>query len=154
MATPSYTLRTFEPADYAQAYALWTVTEGMGLGASDTCEAIASFLERNPGLSLVACEGQTIIGTLLCGHDGRRGYLHHLAVARPQRRRGIANRLVNECTAKLAALRIEKCNLFLFANNTEGRAFWLRQGWTPRGDVEIIQKNLRPAATSRCSCNC
>src|SRR5580692_3692620 len=96
---------TIEPmtiADFDDVTALWQKTEGVGLNESDTREAIAIFLERNPGLSLIARDGRRkIIGAVLCGHDGRRGYLHHLAVASEHRRQGIGKTLVEACLSKL-----------------------------------------------------
>lgn len=149
-----YTLREMAIADYDAVHALWLKTEGMGLGASDTREAIVAFLERNPGLSLVACDptGQ-ILGAVLCGHDGRRGYLHHLAVDKNQRKNGIGRALIDTCLDKLALLKIQKCNLFLFASHKEGRTFWLHQGWTAREDIVLVQKELKPEAKD-CGCNC
>jgi putative acetyltransferase len=82
------------------------------------------------------------VGAVLCGHDGRRGYLHHLAVAPSHRRQGIGRALVNVCLVNLAALKIQKCNLFLFAAHTPGRTFWLRQGWSVREDIALVQKEL------------
>jgi len=149
-----FSLRPLTIADYDPVYALWLQTEGMGLGESDTREATASFLDRNPGLSLVASNAQgTIVGTVLCGHDGRRGYLHHLAVARAQRKKGIGRALVDACLEKLATLKIVKCNLFIFADNTAGRTFWLHQGWASREDIVLVQKTLTPEKKS-CSCTC
>jgi putative acetyltransferase len=149
----NYTLRPFTIADYDAVYALWLQTEGMGLNDSDTREAIAAFLERNCGLSAVACTAVgMIVGAVLCGHDGRRGYLHHLAVARSHRKQGIGRALVDQCLARLAAHKIQKCNLFLFANNTEGRTFWLKQGWTTREDIVLVQTVLKPGDNDGCSC--
>lgn len=150
----NFALRPLALADYDAVYALWSRTEGMGLGASDTREAIAFFLDRNPGLSLVACDATShIVGAVLCGHDGRRGYLHHLAVEKDLRKHGIGRALVDACLDKLAALKIEKCNLFLIAANTEGRTFWLHQGWTAREDIVLVQKNIGPGKTG-CGCTC
>ena len=151
----NYTLRPLTIADYDAVYALWQQTEGMGLNDSDTRDAIASFLDRNAGLSAVACDSRDkIIGAVLCGHDGRRGYLHHLAVDRAQRKKGIGRALVNACLDKLAALKIQKCNLFLFANNTEGRTFWLHQGWSAREDIVLAQKELKSDNSTPCSRSC
>jgi putative acetyltransferase len=150
----TYTLRTLTIADYEAVYALWQQTEGMGLGDSDSREAIASFLDRNNGLSAVALgtpDGK-IVGAVLCGHDGRRGYLHHLAVERAHRKQGIGRALVKECLAKLAALKIQKCNLFLFASHTEGRTFWLKQGWSAREDIVLVQKELTAESRNRRGC--
>jgi putative acetyltransferase len=150
----NYTLRPLTTSDYDVVYALWQKSEGMGLSDSDSREAIAAFLERNCGLSTVACspDGQ-IVGAVLCGHDGRRGYLHHLAVALSCRKRGIGRALVNECLTKLASLKIQKANLFLFASHAAGRTFWLKQGWTAREDIVLVQKVLKPdSGAKRCSC--
>lgn len=148
-----YSLRTLTLDDYAAVFALWSQTEGMGLGASDTREAIALFLQRNPNLSWVATQSNgQIIGAVLCGHDGRRGYLHHLAVAKSHREQGIGRAIVNRCLEQLTALKLEKCNLFLFADNGSGRTFWLRQGWTAREDVVLVQKDLKPSKSCSCSC--
>jgi ribosomal protein S18 acetylase RimI-like enzyme len=125
--------------DYDQILALWKRTEGIGISDSDSREAIASFLKRNPSLSLVAACGSRVIATLLCGHDGRRGYLHHLAVAKAWRRQGIGQSLVKACLAKLHEKSIPKCNLFLFASNRSGRRFWERLGWSVRSDLTLAQ---------------
>lgn len=149
-----FTQRPLIISDYDAVYALWQQTEGMGLGNSDTREAIAAFLERNPGLSTVACDSTgRIIGAVLCGHDGRRGYLHHLAVEHAHRKNGIGRALVNTCLDQLTALKIQKCNLFLLASNTAGRTFWLHQNWTPREDIIVVQKDLTPGRSS-CSSSC
>jgi ribosomal protein S18 acetylase RimI-like enzyme len=136
------------PADYDAVLALWQASEGIGLNESDTREAIAAYLVRNPGLSFVAETEGKIAGAVLCGHDGRRGYLHHLAVAKSHRRRGLGCALVDKCLARLRAQGITKCNIFLFANNAAGRAFWLREGWAPREDLVVVQKAISDCAQS------
>jgi putative acetyltransferase len=141
---PAYRLRDFALTDYDAVLALWRSCEGIGLSESDTREAIAVYLVRNPGLSLVALnEGGVIVGAVLGGHDGRRGYLHHLAVAPPHRGRGLGRRLVDEALIRLRRLGIQKCNIFLFADNAAGRTFWLHEGWTAREDLVVMQKALR-----------
>jgi len=129
-------------ADYEAVLALWRVTEGVGLGESDGRDAIALFLARNPGLSRVTLDGAQIVGAVLCGHDGRRGYLHHLAVARTHRKLGLGKTLVDLCLADLAGLGIPKCNLFLFADHSAGAAFWKHNGWIVRPDLLVLQKPL------------
>jgi len=127
-------------ADYEAVIRLWETTEGVGLGESDTRPAIESYLARNPGLSFVACVEGKIVGAALCGHDGRRGYLHHLAVAGSHRGRGLGKRLVAACLAGLCRLGIPKCNLFLFAANAAGETFWRHNGWLDRHDLRVMQK--------------
>jgi putative acetyltransferase len=141
---PAYRLREFALADCDRVLALWRSCEGIGLNESDTREAIAAFLVRNPGLSLVATdESGVIVGAVLGGHDGRRGYLHHLAVAPAHRRRGLGRRLVDETLARLRRQGIQKCNIFLYAANATGRAFWMHEGWSAREDLVILQKVIR-----------
>lgn len=136
------TLRPLVLADFGSVLALWQTTEGIGLNESDTPEGLARFLDRNPGLSLVAVNSAgKIIATVLCGHDGRRGYLHHLAVAKPFRSQGLGRALVQRCLGQLRALGIAKCNLFLYAHNESGLAFWLHEGWSAREDLIVVQRS-------------
>lgn len=123
-------IRPFLLDDYQAALALWQRTEGLGLNESDEAPAVARFLERNPGFSAVAVTGEGyLVGAMLCGHDGRRGSLHHLAVDRAWREHGIGRRLVDYGMARLTAAGIPKCNIFVLADNDDGTAFWLREGW-------------------------
>jgi ribosomal protein S18 acetylase RimI-like enzyme len=139
-----FILRSFTLADYDDAFALWSATEGMGLGESDTQEAISSFLERNPGLSSVVHDSDgKLAGAVLCGHDGRRGYLHHLAVAKAHRGRGLGRALVAASLARLRAAGIPRTSIFLYASNLAGRAFWQHEGWRLREDIVIMQRESR-----------
>src|SRR5262245_8843319 len=97
-------LRPMSIADFHAAASLWAVAEGIGLNEPDTLEAIGAYLERNPGLSLVAEVDGAIVAAVLCGHDGRRGYLHHLAVATGCRGQGLGRRLVACCLESLRAV--------------------------------------------------
>ena len=136
----NHAIRSMTIADFEPVLRLWQVTEGVGLNESDTRERVASFLERNPGLSRVALEGCSVVGAVLCGHDGRRGYLHHLAVAKPQRNRGLGKALIQACLADLARNDIAKCNIFLFSDHAAGEAFWRHNGWNKRPDLQVMQK--------------
>jgi ribosomal protein S18 acetylase RimI-like enzyme len=136
------TIRVFRIADYDEVFKLWRRTEGVGLNESDTRDAIAAFLRRNPRLSFVAVKSGRIVGAVLCGHDGRRGYLHHLAVAKRYRGCGLGQQLVEDCLAKLRALGISKCNIFIFGDNTSGMTFWKNQGWTVRTELRLMQIRL------------
>lgn len=135
-------IRPMTISDYDAVLRLWQASEGIGLNESDDRKNIALFLERNPGLSRVAADGTRILGALLCGHDGRRGYLHHLAVAAAHRRQGLGRRLVESCLADLARLGILKCNIFLFGDNAAGEAFWRQLGWGNRPDLQMMQVAL------------
>lgn len=145
--------RPLRIGDYAEILSLWKKTEGIGLNDSDSRAAIGRYLKRNRGLSLVATSGGRVIATVLCGHDGRRGYLHHLAVARKWRRHGIGRRLVADCLERLRSEGIPKCNLFLYAKNSSGRAFWRSLGWTLRADLTFVQRGTAATPVScRASC--
>src|SRR5262245_42122072 len=132
-------IRPFVAADYPRARALWERTEGMGLNESDSEECVVSFLRRNPGCSAIAAApNDELVGAVLCGHDGRRGFLHHLAVAPQYRGQGVGRALVDFCFARLAAANIPRCNVFVYEDNGEGTTFWLHNGWN-----EVTWKTLQ-----------
>src|SRR5580765_286147 len=120
-----YRIETMKLSDFAAVSRLWRNSEGIGLNESDTKANIRLFLRRNPSMSFVARKGRTIIGAVLCGHDGRRGYLHHLAVTKNYRGNGIGKKLVEASFSALARAGITRCNIYLFNGNAEGEAFWL-----------------------------
>jgi ribosomal protein S18 acetylase RimI-like enzyme len=126
-------------ADIPAALALWQGLPGIGLRNADRPEALARYLHRNPGCSFVASgEDGEIVGVSLCGHDGRRGYMHHAAVLPAYRRRGIGRRLVEHCLAALRNEGIEKVQIWVFAANTDGQEFWKRLGWRERDELLLM----------------
>ncbi len=137
-----YRIAEMTAEDLDEVLALWQATEGVGLSAGDTKDEVIAYLSRNPGLSLVAHSDGQIVGGVLCGHDGRRGCVYHLAVANPHRRQGIGRALVDACLERLASIGIRKCNLFLYADNEVGSRFWKRNGWNERADLKVLQKAL------------
>lgn len=149
MNAPAIELRPMLAADYAAVFALWSRSEGMGLGESDTEAAIATFLARNPGLSTVAVDAAgALVGAVLCGHDGRRGYLHHLAVDGACRGRGLGRRLVEACLAALEREGIAKCNIFVYREHDAGIGFWRHHGF---GEVAWLTMQRPLAAAVRAS---
>jgi putative acetyltransferase len=141
---PEFRFQPMEMGDLAEVIQFWRGMEGIGLSESDTYSALSSYLRRNPGLSwVVRNRDRELVGAVLCGHDGRRGSLHHLAVAREYRRKGIGRALVEKCLSSLRELKILKCNLFLFSNNAQGEAFWRQIGWKMREDLSLLQVVLR-----------
>ncbi len=130
------TIRPMTADDYDAVLALWQSSEGVGLSSADSRESIAGYLARNPGHSFVVEVDGMLVGAVLCGHDGRRGYIHHLAVHPDYRRRGIGRELAARCLAALREAGIQKCHLFVFGENRNGRQFWQNTGWTER--VELI----------------
>ena len=144
MSGRAHDVREMRAADYGEVLDLWRSCDGIGLSDSDSREAIAAYLARNPGMSAVATEkGGRLVGAVLCGDDGRRGYLHHLAVSPEARGRGIAAALLEHCFERLGARGIPKCNIFLFGDNEAGREFWIHAGWSSRPDLEVLQKLVR-----------
>ena len=97
-----------------------------------------AYLARNPGLSFVARRAGKIVGAVLCGHDGRRGYLHHLAVEPSLRGQGIGSVLVRKCLAALAAIGVQRCNIFVFSDNESGKVFWRKTGWRTYEGLEVM----------------
>ena len=126
--------------DYPAAFSLWQDTPGIGLSAADGPERMRGYLQRNPGLSQCAWEGGTLAGTILAGHDGRRGYLHHLCVHEGHRHRGIGRLLVQGALDALAEAGLDKAHAFLFTDNEDGRKFWERVGWTWRTDIGVVSR--------------
>lgn len=129
MKTRPFTIRAMKMEDYSRVRRLWKETEGLSLEESDSKEAIAVYLKRNRGFCFVACFGDLIVGTILCGHEGRRGFLRHLAVRKTYREKGIARRLIARGLSALAQAGIRKCNLFVLNTNVDGRGFWEHMGW-------------------------
>lgn len=136
------TLRTFQPADHPAALTLWQRTEGMGLGSWDEAGPIGQFLERNPGLSVVAEADGRMVGAVLCGHDGRRGFLYHLAVDREFRGQGVGRQLVESCLARLRALGLTRCHIVAYQSNAEGRRFWQHLGFRERSELQLCSCDL------------
>jgi len=135
-------IRVMTIGDYADVLDLWQTSEGVGLSDSDSRENIQQYLDRNSGMSFVALMDDKVVGAILAGHDGRRGYIYHLAVNPDFRRQGIGRNLVERCIKIMAESGIKKCHLFIFNENTEGMAFWESIGWSPRSDIGVISKNI------------
>jgi ribosomal protein S18 acetylase RimI-like enzyme len=137
-------IRTMGISDYEGVYALWLSTPGMGLNASDDSrEGIAKYLARNPGTCFVALEHGEIIGVILSGHDGRRGFIHHTAVKASLQGGGIGRALLSRAMAALEEEGINKVVLVCFEKNEAGNAFWERAGFTAREDLVYRNKSIR-----------
>jgi predicted acetyltransferase/predicted GNAT family acetyltransferase len=135
-------MREIHPDDYAEMVELWKNTPGVGISETDTESDILKFLLRNPGLSWCYKAGGRIVGTSLCGHDGRRGYIYHTAVLPEYRGRGIGAMLVQKNLQQLKLAGIGKCHLFVFADNRPGQDFWCATGWTRRGDICVYSQSI------------
>lgn len=132
-------LREATPADHAALHALWARTPGVQLRGEDAYAPFCAYLARNPGLSLVAELEGVVVGSLLAGHDSRRGYLQHLAVDPACRRRGIATALIEAVLQRLAALGIGKSHVFVLDAAPAALAFWrARHAWGERRDIRVF----------------
>ena len=140
MSSQPIKLREMTLADYDAVMALWNAAEGVR--ANESREEFDRILRRNPDLSCIALAGDQLAGAVLCCHDGRRGYLYHLAVANAFRRQAVGRQLVDRCLARLQAAGIRRCTIFLLADNTAGETFWRQTGWRERTDLKAFAKDL------------
>jgi ribosomal protein S18 acetylase RimI-like enzyme len=131
-------IKPMTPGDIAEALALWTGMPGIVLRDEDCPEALTGYLRRNPGFSHVARERGRLVGVSLAGHDGRRGYLHHVAVARDLRLRGVGRSLVEHCLAALRREGIARCHILVNGDNDEGFKFWQHLGWAERTTLKLL----------------
>ena len=130
--------------DYEKIYDLWMSCKNMGFNdIDDSKEGISRFLERNPNTSFVAMENDELLGIILGGHDGRRGYIYHMSVAENHRKEGIGSSLVKKCLESFKNEKISKVALLVFKYNETGNAFWKKQGFILREDVNYRNIGLR-----------
>ena len=129
-------IRNLNISDYEKIHKLWTETQGMGMRSlDDSKEGIGKFLIRNPNTCFVAEDGKQIIGVILCGHDGRRGYIYHTAVAENHRQKGIGRKMVDRVIDALKKEGINKVALVVYENNSLGNSFWQELGFEKRNDL-------------------
>lgn len=142
--TPAVEIRTreFVIADHNRAVALWQAEEGIEVCEGDSREEISEYLQRNPGLSRVAEAGGEIVGAVLCGHDGRRGMIYHLAVAPEYRGRGIGKMLVDDCVRGLREAGLPRAIILVAGDNAAGHEFWLGNGFEDLDFVIAMTKEL------------
>lgn len=136
-------IRVMTTPDYDGVYDLWIHTPGMGLNTTDDSrKGIEKYLKRNPTTCFVAEEHNRIIGVIMAGHDGRRGFIHHTAVLPEYRNQGIGRRLVDCAIQALEEEGIHKVALVAFTRNETGNAFWEELGFTRREDLTYRNKNI------------
>ncbi len=147
----SYTIREMKITDYPGLHDLWMTIHGFGIRSIDDSEiGVERFLLRNPGTSVVAVsEDGSIVGGILCGHDGRRGCLYHVCVREDYRRMGIGKAMVVHCMNALKAESINKVSLIAFTKNDVGNAFWNCIGWTKREDLNYYDFTLNEENITR-----
>lgn len=128
-------IRPMRMEDYDEVHALWMTIQGFGIRSlDDGREDVERFIRRNPETSVVAVSGGTIVGSILCGSDGRQGTLYHVCVSKEHRRLGIGRQMVGYCMKELRDMGINKVSLVAFTSNQIGNAFWNSIGWKKRED--------------------
>ena len=134
------------PADaggrYRRGTHIWEPMEGISLSKADEPQYLAEFLEKNADTCFVACIEKKVIGTVLGGSDGRRGYIYHLAVDPKFQRQGIGRSLLNQCLNAFRQAGIQKCHIFIVHGNQQGQDFWQAAGWIQREDIFLMSKDL------------
>lgn len=134
------TIRTMTIEDFDQVHALWMTIKGFGIRSiDDSKEGVERFLKRNPTTSVVAEIDNKIVGSILCGHDGRRGCLYHVCVDEKYRRHGIGKAMVVYAMQALKKEKINKVSLIAFTVNDIGNAFWNTIEWTKRKDLNYYE---------------
>lgn len=140
MTAEQISIRVMTMEDYEQVHKLWMEISGFGIRSiDDSKEGVERFIKRNPTTSMVAFCGGELVGSILCGHDGRRGCLYHVCVKESYRKHGIGHQLVNACLEALKEEHINKVNLIAFKRNEVGNRFWQSLGWTYRDDVNYYE---------------
>lgn len=136
-------IRKMQISDYKSVYNLWMSCKGMGLNNVDYSEnGIILFLKRNPDTCFVAEADDKIVGAILTGNDGRRGYIYYTSVHPSYQKQGIGSALVKNSLEELKKAGISKVSLVVFKNNLAGNGFWEKQGFTVRSDLTYRNKSL------------
>lgn len=139
-------IRAMTLEDYENVHALWMKIKGFAIRSIDDFkEGVERFLNRNPGISVVAEEDGKIVGAILCGHDGRRGCMYHVCVDPEYRLKGIGKSMVVFAMEALRKEKINKVSLIAFTKNDVGNAFWKEIGWTGRKDLNYYDFTLNTA---------
>lgn len=138
---------------YPAVTELWKSDPGIGLSPSDGPESLQRFLDRNPGLSFLSLsDKRSVTGTVLAGHDGRRGFLYHLFVVPERRRGGLGRRLAGASLEALQKLGIEKVHVMVYAANASGHAFWKKCGFAERNEITLMSRTLSGSGSGGCGC--
>lgn len=135
-------IRRMTPGDYEALVAIWSGFPGNALTRADSEAGFRRFLEANGDFCLVAESGGRPVGSVMAGHDTRRGYVYHLAVESGLQRTGVGRTLMREVEAALLEAGIEKLHLFIFRDNPAA-GFYERLGWHVREDIHVMSKVLR-----------
>ena len=134
-------IREINIEDYDDLLDLFSQTPGITVRDADSKESTKKYLLRNPNLNFVATVNSEIIGCVMCGHDGRRGYLQHLIVKPKHQKKGIGQKLFEKCITNLKSIAIHKTHIFVFKDNNQANSFWMKQGWEIRDEINMYSYN-------------
>lgn len=142
-------IRNMQIDDYTEIFALWKSTNGVGLRRlDDSQQGLSAFLKRNPKTNFVAIDNDRIVGTILCGHDGRRGYIYHTVVKNNHRNKGIATNLIECVISALKEEGITRVCLNIMETNEYGKDFWQKRGWKKKDFLGFYSKSITDKKTS------
>lgn len=127
----------FSTEMYNDVFKLWK-DSGLSLGASDTKDQVERLSEMNPDLFLVGIKDSKIIAVVVGAFDGRRGYVHHLAVDSQYRRKGYGRKMMEELHKLFSEKNIIKVHLFVEIESEEVIEFYKKIGWHVRDDLEMM----------------
>ena len=143
MEKNTYQIREMKTEDFDGIHALWMSIHGFAIRSiDDSREGVERFIRRNPTTSIVAEDEGKIIGTILCGHDGRRGCFYHVCVDEAYRKHGIGRAMAAAAMEALKKEKINKVSLIAFTSNEVGNQFWRGMGWTYRDDLNYYDFTL------------
>lgn len=143
-------IREMTAEDYDAVHALWTRIRGFAIRSiDDSREGVERFIRRNPTTSIVAEIDGKVVGSILCGHDGRQATFYHVCVAPEYRQQGIGRMMVKEALLELRKEKISKVMLVAFVTNEVGNTFWQKLGWTPRRDFNSYEFKINEANITR-----
>ncbi len=143
MAETQFIIREMKMSDFEDVHKLWMTIKGFGIRSiDDSKEGVERFIRRNPTTSIVAEADGKIVGSILCGHDGRRGCFYHVCVAEAYRKHGIGKAMAVAAMRALKEEKINKVCLIAFKENEVGNSFWKSVGWTFREDLNYYDFTL------------
>jgi len=132
-----------EISDYEQVLELWLQCEGLGLRSlDDSREGIDLFLKRNPTTNFIAVADEKVIGVIMTGHDGRRGYIYHTVVKKEYRNQGIGSQLVEKAIEALRKEGITRVCLNVMETNVHGKEFWCHKGWEKKDFLGFYSRSI------------
>ena len=141
-------IQTVLSGDLEELTGFWRTIDGVGLGQGDDLKSLEQFIRRNPHTCLLIRDEGKVVGSVLGGFDGRRGYIYHLAVSPERRRQGMGRLLMNVVCRELEKQGAHKIHLFVFNGNHDAIGFYQRLGWDRRSDIQVMSSNRTFVSTS------